>query len=277
MTCRCRSGWSTPRSSRSPDTKGLDGKFSDAAYPELPAAAATDRRRGPRQLHLAPPWRRACCWHRSRPTPASRSASRRLMPSMLLEAREAEIAIVPIELFARRHLRADATPISRPSTSRIGALHGARAARAEHRQDRPGAGRQGHRDRSGDRGLLQGQPGDSTAASEIRVAEPGDRPERGSRREPWRDGRGPAGRCPAAGLSADDRAASKLADIAGEAVADAAFAAKARRRSSARSGPTLAGTSSRSTISATPQRQAARRQCAARSPPSSPPTSARKR
>ena len=80
-----------------PSTRGLDGKFSERPI-ELPPAAAADRCRSARLF-----WARLA----SRLLLAPAAANARMpvgvatpYASMLLEAREAEIAVIPAELFA---------------------------------------------------------------------------------------------------------------------------------------------------------------------------------
>ena len=81
-----------------PQTRGLDGKFSEQAYAGLPPAAADDRCRRPppdRRSRLPSGW----CWPPPRSMRACRSASPGPMPRCCSRQREGQMALVPADAF----------------------------------------------------------------------------------------------------------------------------------------------------------------------------------
>jgi peptidyl-prolyl cis-trans isomerase D len=139
-----------------PGTRGLDGRFSQAAYQgflqqqqltdaqvrDMLAAALTSR------LLIAP------------------SAANARLPvgvatpyaSMLLEAREASVAMVPAGLCGQ-HPRSECGRYPGLLPAEFEPLHGSRTTGARHRPDRPGTNRRRRRQRAGDRSLLPCEPG----------------------------------------------------------------------------------------------------------------------
>ena len=99
--------------------------------------------------------------------------------SLLLEAREGEVAFIPLEAF-RAGLNPTPAAISGLLRGEPAPLHGPRAAGAPYREDRRGAGRRRPAVRQGNRRLLQCQP-----ARHMRRRTPG------SSRRPWRPTRRP--------------------------------------------------------------------------------------
>ena len=141
-----------------PATRGLDGKFSQAAYQDFLAQ---------QKLTDAELRKIASSDLLQRLVLGAGSANARVpvgvatpYASMLLEAREADILLVPTDRFLADVPAPTDADLADLLSHQCPRLHRPRAARARRRADRPGAGRQRRPHRQGNRGLLQRQPGD---------------------------------------------------------------------------------------------------------------------
>ena len=178
--------------SQIPGTKGLNGEFSEQAYLQFLSQQQLTDARGP-PVHLRP-----SLLQRLMLTPVATDVRVPVgmatpYASMLLEAREGEAAIVPIDRLLGR-AQADRRGPPELLCRQPRPLHDPRAARAAHRPDRPGAGRGRRRDRPGNRGLLQRQPGALRGEGNAQP-EPGGRPRPGDRRRHRRAGQGRRDAC----------------------------------------------------------------------------------
>ena len=211
--------------------QGLNGKFSEQAYPAfLAQQRMTDQEvRDDHRQRIAP----ALLLTPSRPTRASRSAWRRLMRRCCSKRARAKSRSSRSSL--PRRAQADRRRPPAILCRQPRALHGARAARAAHRPDRPRAGRRSPAASDQEIAAYYNANQATYGAKETRIMSQAVVPDqatanaiagarRGGRASPPRLLR-PASAPPTSRVGAQTR--EQFASLAGDAVAGAAFAAPA--------------------------------------------------